>query len=224
MLRNVVLKENVLFLYAAILLLGFFAGVTAERAAIFFTESKYRALKDERKRRNETGKNRTVVCCFPAFVVILFLRAESVDGFIFDVCFIWLLCCLTMTDLTVHKIPNECLCGIAAVWIVSSLWMGTEWEEALKRIMAAMLTMWGVLIVLRQTERFFGKECLGRGDIKLLGAVMLYLGTEKALWAFWTACLSGGVYLFLTGMVFRKRKEAFPFGPFIAASAFVMLF
>lgn len=224
MVRNVVLKENVLFLYAAILLLGFFMGVAAERAAVFFAENKYRALKDGSKRRNGTGKNRTVVCCFPAFVIILFLRAEPVDRFIFDVCFIWLLCCLTLTDLTVHKIPNECLCGIAAVWIVSSLWMGTEWEESLKRIMAAVLTMWGVLIVLRQTERFFGKECLGRGDVKLLGAVMLYLGAEKALWAFWIACLSGGIYLFLTGMVFRKRRKEFPFGPFIAASAFVMLF
>lgn len=217
------LKENFWLCCALILFLGYFAGLMTVWAAAYFVERRYLCLKNKNERKI-IGRNREIACCFSVLVTIVFLRGETAEKFFFDSCFICLLCCLTLVDLEVCMIPNECVIGIAVLWMVSSFWTGAEGGEALGRITAAMVTILGVLFVLKQAECFFGKECLGRGDVKLLGAVTLYLGTEKALLAFFAAFLAGGIYFLIAGIVFQKRKEAFPLGPFIAVSSFAMLF
>lgn len=217
------LKENFWLCCALILFLGYFAGLMTVGAAAYFVESRYLSLKN-RSGRKIIERNRKIACCFSFLVTIAFLRGETAEKFFFDVCFMCLLCCLTLVDLEVCMIPNECVIGIAVLWMVSSFWTGAEGGEALGRITAAMVTVLGILFVLKQAECFLGKECLGRGDVKLLGAVTLYLGTEKALPAFFAAFLAGGVYFLIARIVFQKRKERFPLGPFIAVSSFAMLF
>lgn len=65
---------------------------------------------------------------------------------------------------------------------------------------------------------------MGGGDVKLAGAVGLLVGFPQVLLALWLAIVSGGlVAIFLLVSRKRGRKDAIPFGPFLALSAVAVL-
>jgi len=66
---------------------------------------------------------------------------------------------------------------------------------------------------------------MGGGDIKLTGALGLFLGWPGNAVALFSACILAGIMgliLLLTGT--KKRKDAIPFGPFLAAGAVINVF
>lgn len=65
---------------------------------------------------------------------------------------------------------------------------------------------------------------MGGGDVKLAGAVGLLVGFPQVLLALWLAIVSGGL-LAIALLVSRKRgrKDAMPFGPFLALSGVTVL-
>ena len=71
----------------------------------------------------------------------------------------------------------------------------------------------------------YGKEAMGLGDVKLMGALGLYFG--------WVNIIIVSVVSFLVGAILsigllitriKKSDEYIPFGPFIAIGAFVTIF
>ena len=65
---------------------------------------------------------------------------------------------------------------------------------------------------------------MGGGDVKMAGAVGLLVGFPHVLLALWLAVISGGLVAILL-LVSRKRgrKDAVPFGPFLALGAWVVM-
>ena len=65
---------------------------------------------------------------------------------------------------------------------------------------------------------------MGGGDVKLAGAVGLLVGFPQVLLALWLAIVSGGLVA-ISLLVSRKmgRKDAIPFGPFLALSGVTVL-
>ena len=70
-------------------------------------------------------------------------------------------------------------------------------------------------------DRMTGRDTLGGGDIKLLAVTGLYLGLIGTLFALIIACIAG--LLFQAAVRRGGRGKAFPFGPWIAFGAAVML-
>ena len=63
---------------------------------------------------------------------------------------------------------------------------------------------------------------MGGGDPKLAGAVGLFVGYPGVLVALWIAVVAGGILAIgLLASRKRGRKDAIPFGPFLAASAII---
>lgn len=63
---------------------------------------------------------------------------------------------------------------------------------------------------------------MGGGDPKLAGAVGLLVGYPGVFVALWIAVVAGGVLaIFLLSFRKRGRKDAIPFGPFLAVSAII---
>ena len=66
---------------------------------------------------------------------------------------------------------------------------------------------------------------MGAGDVKLAGLLGLLVGYPGVVVAVWLAVVSGGlVAVFLLALRRRGRKDAIPFGPFLALGAVVALF
>lgn len=80
----------------------------------------------------------------------------------------------------------------------------------------------GLLLLKGLMERVLHKDCLGLGDVKLLGAGCLFLDLEQATAALAIASVVGIV----TALYFRVAREdpTFPFGPALCCGLFTALF
>lgn len=66
------------------------------------------------------------------------------------------------------------------------------------------------------------------GDVKFMGALGLYFGyssiAEISLLAFFLATVVSIIVLFIRIKILKSKDEYIPFGPFLVASAFCMMF
>ena len=71
----------------------------------------------------------------------------------------------------------------------------------------------------------YGKEAMGLGDVKLMGALGLYFGVSNIIVISLVAFLIGAI-LSIIFIIFKIKKsdEYIPFGPFIVVSTFVSIF
>ncbi len=136
-----------------------------------------------------------------------------------------LLCCLfclSLVDLETCIIPDGCLLIAAASWGLALPFLGWCWLEIGRQLAAGLFygsAMLGISLLL---DRVLQRESLGGGDIKLFALVGLYLGWLATLFAIILACVLG----LLFGAVYNRKvgeSGAFPFGPAIALSVWVML-
>jgi leader peptidase (prepilin peptidase)/N-methyltransferase len=73
--------------------------------------------------------------------------------------------------------------------------------------------------------KYSGKVGLGGGDIKLYGALGLYLGPVGVMTNIFMSCFLGSVVtLLLIGLKLFKREDFIPFGPFIIVVGFFQIF
>lgn len=73
-----------------------------------------------------------------------------------------------------------------------------------------------------------GKEAMGLGDIKFMGALGLYYGmsgiAEISLLSFFIAAICSIIILFIRAIILHKKDEYIPFGPFLSTSAIICMF
>ena len=71
----------------------------------------------------------------------------------------------------------------------------------------------------------YGKEAMGFGDVRLMGALGLYFGLTNIIIIALISFLIGAISsIFLLVTKIKKTDEYIPFGPFIAVSVFVVIF
>ena len=71
----------------------------------------------------------------------------------------------------------------------------------------------------------YGKEAMGFGDVKLMGALGLYFGMSNIIVVTLLAFLIGAILSILL-LISKKRKssEYIPFGPFIVIATFISIY
>ena len=71
----------------------------------------------------------------------------------------------------------------------------------------------------------YGKEAMGLGDVKLMGALGLYFGlTNIIIVALVSFLVCAILSIFLLATRIKKTDEYIPFGPFIVIGAFISIF
>ncbi|WP_203361598.1 A24 family peptidase [Bacillus sp. REN10] len=132
--------------------------------------------------------------------------------------FISLLIIITVSDLLYMVIPDKLLLFFSGFFLIERYLLPLEpwWDSFLGAAVGFFLPFSLAIIT---------KGGMGGGDIKLFAVIGLVLGT-KGIWL--TFILSaflgviGGLIGLWLGLI--SRKQPFPFGPFIAASALLVLF
>ncbi len=81
------------------------------------------------------------------------------------------------------------------------------------------------LIITLIGSLIYGKQAMGFGDIKLMGALGLYFGFTNIMLISLMAFFIGAIFaiIFIIGR-FKKVNEYIPFGPFIVIAAFISIF
>lgn len=72
---------------------------------------------------------------------------------------------------------------------------------------------------------FYGKEAMGFGDVKLMGALGLYFGLSHIVIITLVSFLIGAVLsIVLLATKIKKTDEYIPFGPFIVIATFISMY
>jgi leader peptidase (prepilin peptidase) / N-methyltransferase len=102
---------------------------------------------------------------------------------------------------------------------------GTSGSEHLAGLLASVLGM-GVGAACIYAAAVFGKmlfrkEAMGFGDVKFMGMIGAFIGWQNVLLAFLAACMLGAVVGIV--LLIRRRDTHIPFGPYLAAGAFLVM-
>ena len=72
---------------------------------------------------------------------------------------------------------------------------------------------------------FYGKEAMGFGDVKLMGALGLYFGLSNIIIITLLSFLIGAILsIVLLVSKIKKSNEYIPFGPFIVIGTFISIY
>ena len=170
-----------------------------------------------------TKKERIHSVLLMAFGSILLLGDTGAGG---QRLFYWLFSCILFVagfaDYFIRTIPNEMVLLAIMLWCLCNTCFRKPIRLVIIEVFLALLFSMGIFLVVAFLESRKKKQLFGRGDIKLLFAVALFMGIQKALYILAFACICSVFTILLTAKYNRERY--FPFGPYIAFSCFSMLF
>lgn len=141
----------------------------------------------------------------------------------------WFLVALAFIDLDHQLLPDKLTLPLLWLGLALSLWLPhargapvpVDLRSSLIGAIAGYLSLWCVYHLFRLAT---GKEGMGYGDFKLLAALGAWLGWQMllpiVLIAAAVGAVAGAILLTLKG---RDRGTPIPFGPFLAAGAWLMM-
>ena len=140
----------------------------------------------------------------------------------------WFLIALTFIDIDHQLLPDSLTLPLLWLGLTLSLWgpqaaapLPVDVRSSLIGAVAGYLSLWSVYHLFRLVT---GKEGMGYGDFKLLGALGAWLGWQMLLPVILIAAVVGavvGIAMLATGK--QSRATPIAFGPFLAAAGWVVL-
>jgi leader peptidase (prepilin peptidase)/N-methyltransferase len=144
-------------------------------------------------------------------------------------CFATVAVALSWIDIDVHRLPEGLTLPAYPVLVgqlALAAWAGQDWT-ALARAVVCSLALAGVALLLALLAARLSSG-FGLGDVVLSGLVGLvtgYVAWWRPVLALYAAFLLGGLYALVRVLSGRRsRRDAVPFGPFLAAGALIALF
>lgn len=186
-----------------------------------------------------TGLAFTILCYFRFWDLVPFWPTEYIDygallpyalAYLRDVLFFCSLLAITVIDAREMIIPLEItlttfLAGLILVFISPGLYGApdrfTLFVELLLAAAAGGFLMWMVRIV---GGWVFKREALGLGDVHLMFMLAPFLNWPRILLTILMASVIGCFGGLLTKALSKEKKVEIPFGPYLAAGAFIAYF
>ena len=129
-------------------------------------------------------------------------------------------------DYRLQIIPNRLNLTIFELGLIFTFMYGLSNVAIAINMFFGMLAGAGIfLIITLLGGAFYGKEAMGFGDVKLMGALGLYFGLSNIIIITLVSFLVGAVIsIFLLATKIRKTDEYIPFGPFIVIASFLSMY
>ena len=132
-------------------------------------------------------------------------------------------------DLKHRIIPNRLNMIIFEIGLVFVVLYGYNNINVAKNMILGMAAGAGIFLAITLLGGLIaGKEAMGLGDVKFMGAIGLFFGVSNiaqiTLLAFFVAAISSIVILVVRIFILKKRDEYIPFGPFLVISAVACIF
>ena len=137
--------------------------------------------------------------------------------------FAWALIALTAIDIDTQLLPDDITLPLLWLGLLVNLSNGfTPLSSAVIGAIAGYLSLWAMYWLFKLTT---GKEGMGYGDFKLLGAIGAWLGWKLLPIVILLSSMVGAV-VGIALIVFTRhgRNSPIPFGPYLAAAGLIALF
>lgn len=129
-------------------------------------------------------------------------------------------------DYRLQIIPNRLNLTIFEVGIIFAFLYGLSNVAITINMLLGMVAGGGIfLLITLLGGLFYGKEAMGFGDVKLMGALGLFFGLSNIIIITLVSFLIGAILsiiLLLTKI--KKSDEYIPFGPFIVIASFISIY
>ncbi len=154
-------------------------------------------------------------------VFTIYLTGPTLAG-AWSLLLVWALVALTMIDFDTQLLPDSIT--LPLLWlglILNSFGVLTDFESAFWGAVAGYLSLWSVYWLFKLVT---GKEGMGHGDFKLLGALGAWLGWQLLPAVILLSSVVGAV-VGISLIVFKRqgREVPIPFGPYLAAAGLLCL-
>ncbi len=136
---------------------------------------------------------------------------------------LWSLLALTMIDIDTQLLPDDLTLPLLWAGLIANLWgLFAPLRDAVIGAVAGYLALWTIYWLFKLIR---GKEGMGHGDFKLLGALGAWLGWQVLPVIVLLSSVVGAV-IGITLIVFKGRDNQLPlaFGPYLAIAGGVALF
>lgn len=129
-------------------------------------------------------------------------------------------------DYKLQIIPNRLNLTIFEVGIVFAFLYGLSDVAITLKMIIGMLIGGGIFLLITLIGgALYGKEAMGFGDVKLMGALGLFFGQYDIIAITLVSFLIGAILsIILLVSKIKKSNEYIPFGPFIVIATFVSMY
>lgn len=132
-------------------------------------------------------------------------------------------------DLKHRIIPNRLNMTIFEVGLIFAFIQGINNVNITKDLILGMLVGGGIFLIITLLGGLIaGKEAMGLGDVKLMGALGLYFGatsiTEISLLAFFMGAIISIFIILIRKFILKVEDEYIAFGPFLTLSTLICIF
>ncbi|OZG70509.1 prepilin peptidase [Hahella sp. CCB-MM4] len=138
------------------------------------------------------------------------------------IAFSWALLVLSMIDFDTQLLPD--IITLPLLWVgllVNTQGFFTSLEEAVWGAVLGYMALWSVYHLFKLIT---GKEGMGFGDFKLLGALGAWLGWKMLPLIILLSSLVGAIVgLLLIAVMGRDKNIPIPFGPYLAAAGWIAM-
>lgn len=129
-------------------------------------------------------------------------------------------------DYKLQIIPNRLNLTIFEIGIIFAFLYGLSDVAITIKMLIGMLIGGGIFLFITLIGGLiYGKEAMGFGDVKLMGALGLYFGLSNIIVITLLSFLIGAVLsIILLATKIKKMDEYIPFGPFIVLGTFISIY
>ncbi len=136
---------------------------------------------------------------------------------------------ICIMDLKGRIIPNRLNLTLFEIGLLITFIYGITNVNVAKDMILGMVAGAGIFMVITGLGwLIFGKEAMGLGDVKLMGALGLFYGlggiAEVTLLAFVIGAIISIIVLIVRLFILKNKDEYIAFGPFIVLASIAMLF
>lgn len=137
-----------------------------------------------------------------------------------------MLLCAFVIDYRLQIIPNRLTLTMFEIGLIFTFIYGFFNINIAINMLLGMLAGGGIFLLITLIGGMIaGKEAMGFGDVKLMGALGLYFGLVNIVTVSIVSFLIGAIIsIFLLVTRIRKISEYIPFGPFIVLACFIIIF
>ena len=229
--------NNISIIYYLIIgLIGLIIGkYVAWTNVAYVTENEKISIRNFLKHRKETYEKQYLTMFIIAIIYIALLYKYGIkETFFRNLDLIKFLVLTPMlvssffVDLKHRIIPNRLNMTMFEIGIIFTFLYGINNISIAKDMLLGLVVGAGIFIVITILGGLIaGKEAMGLGDVKFMGALGLYFGmstiAEISLLAFFIAAAVSIVVL-LFRLIRKNNDEYIPFGPFLVLAAFCLMF
>lgn len=129
-------------------------------------------------------------------------------------------------DFKLQIIPNRLNLTIFEIGFIFAFLYGLSNVAITINMLLGMLVGGGIfLLITLLGGLFYGKEAMGFGDVKLMGALGLFFGLSNIIIITLVSFLIGAILsIALLATKIKKSDEYIPFGPFIVIATFISMY